>query len=103
MTSQTDAEEPQQGHGEYKIPGGKLVVVDLRVADGRLQHVQLSGDFFMEPPETLEALNRALTGLPVDTDQAGIERAAQTALGPEVALYGITTEGIATVIRRALA
>ena len=31
-------------HGEYKMPGGKLVVVDLEVRDGRLAAVQVSGD-----------------------------------------------------------
>jgi len=33
-------------HGEYKIPGGKLIVVDLDVIDGALRDVVLSGDFF---------------------------------------------------------
>ncbi|HEX2531557.1 MAG TPA: lipoate protein ligase C-terminal domain-containing protein [Burkholderiaceae bacterium] len=89
-------------HGEYKIPGGKLVVVDLRVADGRLRDVQLSGDFFMEPPETLEAINAALNGLPVAAGAADIEQAVQAVLGPEVMLYGLTPEGIAVVVERAL-
>lgn len=90
-------------HAEYKIPGGKLLVVDLRVADGRLQAVQLSGDFFLEPPETLDAINAALVGLPADGDAARIGRAVQGALGPDVMMYGITVEGIAVVIQRALA
>ncbi|MFQ6711641.1 biotin--protein ligase, partial [Bordetella pertussis] len=53
-------------HGEYKVPGGKLVVIDLEVAQGRLRQVRLSGDFFLEPPEALEAINRGLDGLPAD-------------------------------------
>ncbi len=32
-------------HGEYKVHGGKLVVVDLDVRDGRLSDVQVAGDF----------------------------------------------------------
>lgn len=89
-------------HGEYKIPGGKLVVVDLRVADGQLRDVQLSGDFFMEPPETLEAINAALTGMPAGAGAQAIEQAVQAALGPQVMLYGLTPEGIAVVVERAL-
>ena len=47
-------------HGEYKVPGGKLVVADLEVRDGRLADVRISGDFFLEPPEALEAINNGL-------------------------------------------
>lgn len=90
-------------HGEYKIPEGKLVVVDLHVADGRLRDVQLSGDFFLEPPETLDAINAALNGLPHDATPEQLEHAAQAAIGADTMMYGITTEGIAVVIRRALA
>ncbi|MGW3471010.1 hypothetical protein ACWDKQ_21715 [Saccharopolyspora sp. NPDC000995] len=49
-------------HGEYKVPGGKLVVVDLDVVDGRLVDVWLSGDFFPEPDEALANINGALSG-----------------------------------------
>ena len=55
-------------HGEYKVPGGKLVAVDLDVVDGRLRGVSVSGDFFLEPDEALEVLSSALDGLPVDAD-----------------------------------
>lgn len=89
-------------HGEYKIPEGKLVVVDLHVVDGRLRDVQLSGDFFLEPPETLSAINTALDGLPHEATVEQLEYAANTAIGPDVMMYGITTVGIALVVRRAL-
>ncbi|MFT0548777.1 biotin--protein ligase [Allopusillimonas ginsengisoli] len=90
-------------HGEYKIPEGKLVVVDLQVIEGRLHNVQLSGDFFLEPPETLEAMNAALNGLPHDVTQAQLEQAVGAVTGPDVMMFGITTEGVATVVLRALA
>ena len=41
-------------HGEYKTPGGKLIVADLDVRDGKLTNVRVSGDFFLDPPEALE-------------------------------------------------
>lgn len=34
-------------HGEYKVPGGKLVVADLEVQDDCLSHVSISGEFFL--------------------------------------------------------
>jgi len=29
-------------HGEYKVPGGKLVVVDLEIVEGRIADFQLA-------------------------------------------------------------
>lgn len=90
-------------HGEYKIPGGKLVVVDLQVEHGRLCNVQLSGDFFLEPTEALDAINMALNHLPANAPAGAYQRAAQDACGPDVSMYGISAEGIEVVILRALA
>ena len=58
----TDTSDAPLQHGEYKVPGGKLVVVDLRVDDGRLADVSISGDFFLEPDDLLPVLNGALDG-----------------------------------------
>ncbi|MGV8941321.1 MAG: biotin--protein ligase [Lysobacter sp.] len=89
-------------HGEYKVPGGKLVVVDLADRDGHLADVSVSGDFFLEPDSALDAINAALCGLPVDTSQTGLVVAVEAALGEHVSLYGITPEGVAIAVRRAL-
>jgi lipoate-protein ligase A len=89
-------------HGEYKVPGGKLVVVDLAVIDGHLAQVQVSGDFFLEPDSALDTIDAALRGLPADANQALLTAAVRVALGPEVQLFGITPEGVAVAVRRAL-
>ena len=89
-------------HGEYKVPGGKLVVVDLAVVEGRLASVQVSGDFFLEPDSALDTINAALLGLPANADEHQITDVVDNALGPEVSLYGLTPEGVAIAVRRAL-
>lgn len=89
-------------HGEYKIPGGKLVVVDLAVAGGRIANVQVSGDFFLEPPEALDAINAAVEGVPVDAGEEALTAAVAAALGPETQTFGITPAGVAVAVRRAL-
>lgn len=89
-------------HGEYKVPGGKLVVVDASVRDGRLAEVRLSGDFFLEPDEALESMNSAVEGMPLDATGSDIAAAVRGALGPEVVLMGITPEAVGTVVRRAI-
>src|SRR5690606_3609032 len=88
-------------HGEYKVPGGKLVVVDLSIADGRMTAVQVSGDFFLEPASALDAIDAALEGLPVDTGEAALAAAVAAALEEETAMFGIAPGGVAVAVRRA--
>ncbi|MFE6102102.1 biotin/lipoate A/B protein ligase family protein [Streptomyces laurentii] len=90
-------------HGEYKVPGGKLVVVDLDVEDGALRRVRVAGDFFLEPDEAIEAIDGALEGAPADTDAAGLAARIDQALPSGTQMYGLTTEGVAVAVRRALA
>lgn len=89
-------------HGEYKVPGGKLVVVDLDVPKGFLADVRISGDFFLEPDTALDAINESLRGLPADSSEAVLMAAVTGALDANVTMYGITPEAIAVVVRRAI-
>lgn len=89
-------------HGEFKVPGGKLVVVDLEQVDGRIADFRLAGDFFLEPDEALDAINGAVNGLPVETDARTLAAAVQAALPEGAQLLGFTPESVATAIRRAL-
>lgn len=89
-------------HGEYKVPGGKLVVVDLQVMQGRLQQVQVSGDFFIEPDSALGLIDRALEGLPAAAGHAAFSAAVSAALSADVQLYGISADGVAVAVQRAL-
>ncbi len=90
-------------HGEYKVPGGKLVVVDLDVTDGRISGFRLAGDFFLEPDDALEAIDGAVNGLPEDSDANAIAAAIRRALPPQAVLLGFSPEAVAVAIRRSLA
>ncbi|MEU9122292.1 biotin/lipoate A/B protein ligase family protein [Streptomyces sp. NPDC048506] len=90
-------------HGEYKVPGGKLVVVDLDVTAGRLTNVRVAGDFFLEPDEAILRIDAALENAPVDTDTAGLTARINAALPPSAVLFGFTAESVAVAVRRALA
>lgn len=89
-------------HGEYKVPGGKLVVVDLEVSDGRIADFHLAGDFFLEPDDALAEIDAAVTGLPVEADVAAIAAAVRGALPEGAQLLGFTPESVGTAVRRAL-
>jgi len=89
-------------HGEFKVPGGKLVVVDLDVVDDRIADFRLSGDFFLEPDEALAAINAAITGMPAESDARELAGTVQAALPDGAQLLGFAPESVATAIRRAL-
>ncbi|MCA5894799.1 lipoate--protein ligase family protein [Isoptericola sp. NEAU-Y5] len=98
-------------HGEYKVPGGKLVAVDLEVRDEQLSDVRLSGDFFLEPDDALGVIDAALTGVPAASATGELARAVSSALraaetsgevvGP-VAMVGFDEWAVAVAVRRAL-
>lgn len=109
-------------HGEYKVPGGKLVVADLVLQNDCLSQVSISGDFFLEPDSALDLINQALTGLPSNASHKSLTAAIVTALdnavfgdtclsdtgvgdtdlSEEVVMFGFSAEAVATAVRRAL-
>jgi lipoate-protein ligase A len=89
-------------HGEYKTPGGKLVVVDLDVIEGRLRNVVISGDFFVYPEEEHSVLNNALEGVDADLDDESFAERIRMDLHPDTTLLGTSPEGIVIAVRRAL-
>lgn len=88
--------------GEYKVPGGKLVAVDLEVDNERLARVSVSGDFFLEPDEALDTVNAALTGMPDNASVPQIAQAITTALDDSVRLIGFSADAVGIAVRRAL-
>lgn len=89
--------------GEYKVPGGKLIVVEANERDGLLVDVAISGDFFLEPDDALESMTRAIEGLPITSDAGEIARRVRDALPDDVVMLGVHPEAVATAVRRAIA
>ena len=89
-------------HGEYKTPGGKLIVADLDVRDGKLTNVGVSGDFFLDPPEALEGIVGALEDAPADLSEEAFAARVQDALGPDVEMLGFSAEAVARAVKRVL-
>jgi len=89
-------------HGEYKTPGGKLVVVDLEVESGTLRDVEVSGDFFLEPAEALDDIIGALEGAPSSSDETALARRISANLREGAELMGFSPEAVAIAVRRAI-
>jgi len=90
-------------HGEYKVPGGKLVVVDLDVIDRRIANFRLAGDFFLEPDSALALIDDAVNGLSENSDASTISFAVQSALPEDAMLLGFSPDAVAVAVRRSLA
>jgi lipoate-protein ligase A len=88
--------------GEYKVPGGKLVRVELQVNDDRLADVRLSGDFFLEPDSALEDIARALVGMPSDATATQLADSVTAALDPRVQMVGFDAQAVGIAVRRAV-
>jgi len=90
-------------HGEYKTPGGKLVIADFEVEAGHLRQVMISGDFFLYPDSALASISGTLEGLDASLSEAEYANRIRTGMPAGAQLVGTSPEGIAIAIRRALA
>lgn len=89
-------------HGEYKVPGGKLVVVDVDVNDATLVNTRISGDFFLEPDDALERMTQAINGVSATASAHEIAERVLAALHPTDVLFGVTPEAVGIAVRRAM-
>jgi lipoate-protein ligase A len=89
-------------HGEYKTPGGKLVVADFDIRDERFSNVVVSGDFFLYPEEALDAITGAIEGLAVTSGEGEIARAVEVSVPDGTEMLGFSPEAVAIALRRGL-
>ncbi len=87
-----------QATESVKVPDGKLVRVTV-TADETIEDVEITGDFFLEPPEALADLEAAIVGHSVDVSAGTLESAIASVeadlIGFDAAdLAGVTVEAI---------
>ncbi|MFP4590862.1 MAG: hypothetical protein ACLFMX_02815 [Halobacteriales archaeon] len=86
------------GTGSVKVPDGKLVRV-AATYDERFREVTITGDFFLEPPESLADLEAALEGQPVD---ASVDELAAAVEAVDATLIGFEAADLAAAARGAV-
>jgi hypothetical protein len=84
---------------EYKIPGGKLIAVELKLSKSTIAYIKISGDFFMHPEESILDLEKQLKGVQINDFQKYINNFF---LEKNIILYGIKPEDFKKVIKMAL-
>ncbi len=89
-------------HGEYKTPGGKLVMVDFDVEGGELRNVVVSGDFFLYPEEALASISQALEQAPVDSSEDELVLRVESSLPAGTELVGFSPQAVVTAVKRGM-
>jgi hypothetical protein len=86
------------GTASRKVPGGKLLRVAVEF-DETYRAVQLTGDFFLEPPEALESLTAAVEGHPITASREDLVDAIAAV---DAELIGFDAEDLAVAVRAAV-
>ncbi len=87
------------GKSVLKVPGGKLLRVEVEHEAGIVKRVELTGDFFIYPEESLAELEKALAGCEVDEVAERFDNAAARL---QAQLVGFTPADVQTAVRLAV-
>jgi len=84
--------------GSVKVPDGKLVTVTATYGD-TIESVTITGDFFLEPPEAREKLERVIEGRPTAVSKQELVDAIETV---DAKLIGFSAADLAEAVREAI-
>lgn len=91
-----------EGAASLKVPAGKLLRVKVQFKDV-IEHIEITGDFFMHPEECLREIEQGLVGLKSNASADDIlARMKQCVNLNLVQFVGVTPEDIAQTVLRAL-
>lgn len=82
-----------------KVPDGKLVEIKVETRDRQVHEVEITGDFFLEPPEKLSELEEKMTDVDIDTSKEEIKENLNQI---DADMIGFSPEDIAKVFQKAV-
>jgi len=92
-----------EGRAQRKVPGGKLVKVWVKVGEGRIQDLRITGDFFLHPEDAILDVEDSLRGVEAGAGIGSLERRISRALREKGAEFiGVEARDIALALREAL-
>ena len=87
---------------ERKIPGGKLVRLEVTFSH-RIEHVKITGDFFLHPEEMLDILVNACIGLPIPFDADMLRKNLDLAMQSQDAQFvGVSIDDLISMLEEAV-
>ncbi len=87
------------GNCTYKVPNGKLIKVTVEHDEGRIIKVQIRGDFFIHPEESIDDLELALKGVEFSRKSA-TEVVSDFFLGDDIVAFGITPQALVDALMK---
>lgn len=84
-----------------KVPGGKLVKVEVEHDWKSVARARITGDFFVHPEEALESLEESLRGCKLDENEM-VERLDEKISAIDAQLIGFTSKDVATAVMQAV-
>ncbi|MEJ5202888.1 MAG: hypothetical protein WHV66_11705 [Anaerolineales bacterium] len=92
----------KQAKAIKKVPGGKLVRVDITYGE-RLEKVIITGDFFLYPEDVLQVIENALAGALLPLEKTSLIEKVQNILNREKAvLVGFSPQDLIDILEEAM-
>jgi lipoate-protein ligase A len=92
----------KNGSATQKIPGGKLIRIDVQFSE-RIERIKITGDFFLDPEETLDRIEETLTGVPLPLDRPALsQRITDLLVEMHAELIGAAPEDIIATLAEAI-
>jgi lipoate-protein ligase A len=92
-----------KGKSVKKVPGGKLIRVDVEYGE-IIEQVKITGDFFLHPEDCLTAIEESLKGSRLPIDKPRLQGKIEGVLKVQQAdLIGVSVEDIITTLEEAIA
>ena len=86
---------------DYKVPSGKLLRLALDVEGETINSIQICGDFFIHPEDSICALEDSLKGVRLDKELMK-EKLLVAVKENRIELFGLDEEAIAQAIINAV-
>lgn len=91
-----------QGVSKLKVPGGKLVIVKISYSD-KIERLQILGDFFIHPEESLSLIEELFIGSQINLTKAEVSGRIDTlAKKNGIEMIGVTADAMAQAILMAI-
>ncbi|MFH1784987.1 MAG: hypothetical protein ABH842_01030 [Candidatus Micrarchaeota archaeon] len=87
----------------YKIPNGKMLRVIAELEGERIEKINITGDFFIHPEESIMEIEKSIIECNKQTDENELVEKIETAINVTGArLIGVDAKSIAFAVRNAL-
>lgn len=84
-----------KGKSILKVPNGKLLKIFLEYEKDKITKIKITGDFFIHPEETIDELEKELTGLNFQSVNKTIDEFFEN---KKPTVFGITTDSLKEAI-----